>query len=141
MVERMPAATRWLLALLLLDAFLLAVLELFFLPLRLDGLLLPDLGGFPVPLTVLVAAATTPLLVARTGQLVRPGLSVLPLVVWVLTLLVVGLFGPGGDVVLVQDWRSVALLACGALPGAVALGGTFGLARAQVPNAKGERRG
>lgn len=111
-------------ALLLVDSVVLAVVELLFLPLRFDGYLLPDLGGFPLPVTVLVAALTTPWLVSMAGTLTdRLGLAVLPLVVWLLTLGVFGLAGPGGDLVLIQDWRSLLLLAAGALPAALALGG------------------
>jgi hypothetical protein len=114
----------WLfLVLLMVDGVVLAVLELLFLPLRFDGYLLPDLGGFPLPVTVLVAALTTPWLVAMAGTLTdRLGLAALPLLVWLLTLGVFGLAGPGGDLVLVQDWRSLLLLAAGALPAAITLG-------------------
>jgi hypothetical protein len=120
----LTARDRLLLALLLVDAAVLAVLELVFLPLRFDGYLLPDLGGFPFPVTVLVAALTTPWLVSLAGRLSpRLGVAVSPFVVWLLVLGVIGLAGPGGDVVLIEDWRSLLLLACGALPTAVMLGG------------------
>jgi hypothetical protein len=128
MAEPMTAERRGLLALLIVDAALLAVLELFYLPLRLDGVFLPHLGDFPVPITAALAAITTPLLVSQTAKLVRPTLSWIPLLVWVLVVLVLGLSGPGGDLVLIQDWRALLLLAGGALPGALALGG--GLAAA-----------
>jgi hypothetical protein len=120
--EPMTAARRGMLAFLIADAVILALLELFFLPLRLDGVFLPKLGDFPVPITVVVAVVTTPLLVSGTAKLVRPGLSWIPLLVWVLVVMVVGLAGPGGDLVLIQDWRALLLLAGGALPGALALG-------------------
>jgi hypothetical protein len=110
--------------LLLVDSMVLAVLELLFLPLRFDGFLLPDFDGFPIPITVLVAGVTMPLLVSMAGKLTpRLGLAAAPLLVWLLTLGVFGLAGPGGDLVLIQDWRSLLLLAAGALPAAVALGG------------------
>jgi hypothetical protein len=128
MAEPMSAGRRRLLVLLVADAVLLALLELFFLPLRLDGTLLPKLGDFPMPITVVLAVITTPMLVSQTTKLVRPGLSWIPLLVWVLTLLVVGLGGPGGDVVLLPDWRTLLLLGGGLLPGAVALGGGLGRA-------------
>ncbi|MDT7729033.1 MAG: hypothetical protein QOI21_5609 [Actinomycetota bacterium] len=128
MGEPMTAGRGALLAVLIADTVLLALLELFFLPLRLDGVVLPKLGDFPVPITVVLAAVTTPLLVQLAGKLVRPGLSWIPLVVWVLVIMVMGLTGPGGDLVLLQDWRALLLLAGGALPGALALGG--GLAAA-----------
>jgi hypothetical protein len=135
MGEPLTAKRRALLALLIVDAAVLALLELFFLPLRLDGIVLPKLGDFPMPITVVLAVVTTPWLVLATAKLVRPGLSWIPLVVWVLVVMVTGLFGPGGDLVLLQDWRALVLLAGGALPGALALGG--GLAAAQASAVQG----
>ncbi|MEU3273435.1 hypothetical protein ABZ639_21565 [Saccharomonospora sp. NPDC006951] len=110
------------LAVLTLDAVLLALLELFLLPLRLDGVLLPKLGDIPFPVSVLVAMVTTPLLVALAIPAVGKRLAGVPLIAWLLTLFVVGLQGPGGDLVLVADWRAFALLAGGALPAAIVLG-------------------
>lgn len=115
----------WLvLAVLVVDAVVLALVELLFVPLRFDGYLLPNaLGGVPVPLSAVVAAVTTPWLVTVAGRL-SPRLSIAaaPLFAWVLTVAVFGLFGPGGDLVLIADWRSLLLFACGALPAAVVLG-------------------
>lgn len=108
-----------LLAVLVLDAAGLALICLFYLPLR----LVPSLGGWPLPLVILLAAVVLPLLVsiaARFGP--APPLAVLPPVVWLATVLVFGTSGPGGDRVLVGDWRGLALLAAGLLPAAVALG-------------------
>lgn len=112
-----------LLAVLAVDAALLAVLELFYLPLRLDGLILPRLDDLPLPLTALVAAVTTPLLVMQAAKLTSSRrLGAVPLVVWLLMLLVLGVQGPGGDAVLLTDWRSLVLLAGGAFPAAITLG-------------------
>ncbi|WP_199432480.1 hypothetical protein [Qaidamihabitans albus] len=119
-------------ALLVLDAALLALLELFYLPLRLDGLILPRLGDVPVPVSVLVAVVTTPLLVAQAARLVRSRLALVPLAAWLVTLLVFGVLGPGGDLVLVADWRALALLAGGALPAAVVLGGALARLRTEA---------
>nr|WP_221471933.1 hypothetical protein [Amycolatopsis umgeniensis] len=116
------------LVLLSFDAFLLGLLELFFLPLRLDGVVLPELGDFPFPVTVVLAVITTPLLVRTTAKVVRPSFSVIPLLVWVLVVLGMGVTGPGGDLVLIQDWRALLLIGGGALPGALALGGGLGTA-------------
>jgi hypothetical protein len=129
---------RGLLALLCFDAVLLGLLELFFLPLRLDGLVLPKLGDIPMPLTVVLAVITTPLLVTTTANLIRPSFSVIPLLVWVLVVLGMGMAGPGGDLVLVQDWRALLLIGGGALPGALVLGGGFGTA---AKAATGGKRG
>lgn len=113
---------------LLVEALVLAVLELFYLPLRFDGTLLPQVGGdWPFPIAVVVAILTTPLLVLWASDLQRGLLvSSSPLLVWLLALIVLGLFGPGGDVMLPNDWRSLALLAGGALPGAIAVGTSMG---------------
>ncbi|MFI7678722.1 hypothetical protein [Actinophytocola sp. NPDC049390] len=115
----------WLtLAVLVVDAVVLAVLELLFLPLRLDGYVLPyALGGVPVPASAIVAALTTPWLVSVAGKL-SPKLLVAaaPLLAWIIVVGVFGMFGPGGDLVLIADWRSLLLFACGALPSAVVLG-------------------
>ncbi|CAM3025612.1 hypothetical protein SAXI111661_14800 [Saccharomonospora xinjiangensis] len=112
--------------LLSVDAALLATLELFYLPLRLDGVVLPDAGDAPLPLSALVAAVTTPLLVTTAERLASRRLAVVPLLVWFLTLLVLGVAGPGGDNVLLIDWRALLLFAGGALPAAIALGGSLG---------------
>lgn len=119
------------LPMLLVDTMLLALLELFFLPLRFDGTLLPDLGGSPAPVTILVAALTTPLLVSQTARCsarmgMPRGFASLPLLLWVLTVIVVGALGPGKDKVLVADWRALVLIAAGALPSAFVLGRALG---------------
>lgn len=115
----------WLvLAVLVVDAVVLAVVELLFLPLRFDGYVLPDvLGGIPVPVSALAAALTTPWLVSVAGK-VAPRLPVAaaPLIAWIVAVAVFGMFGPGGDLVLISDWRSLLLFACGALPSAIVLG-------------------
>lgn len=128
--DRLTPARLLLLALLAFDAALFGLLELFFLPLRLDGVVLPRLGDLPFPITIVLGAVTTPWLVSTTAKLVRPGLSWVPLLVWVLTVLVFGLLGPGGDILLVPDWRALLLLGASALPGALALGGRLGRAAA-----------
>jgi hypothetical protein len=116
-----------LIGLLVLSAAL-AVLELLYLPLRFDGYILPMLwSGFPLPITPLVAALTLPALVSRAGNIsTRLAVAGSPLWIWLLCVLVSAVPGPGGDVVLIGDWRALLLLACGALPGAVALGGVLG---------------
>ncbi len=105
----------------------LAAVELLYLPLRLDGYLLPMVGkSFPLPVTALVAALTLPFLISRAGNIsTRMAVAGSPLWIWMLCVLVSALPGPGGDIVLIGDWRALLLLACGALPGAVALGGVI----------------
>jgi hypothetical protein len=119
----MPLRDRVLVAVLMLDAVVLAVVELFFLPLAFDGYLLPNLGGLPFPLMPAVAAVTTPWLVATAGRLSpRLLVAVAPLLAWIVTIAWFGMFGPGGDLLLLADWRSLLLFACGALPSAVVVG-------------------
>lgn len=125
MPEPLTRDQRLLLVLLVVDTVLLAVLELFFLPLR--------IGVVPLPVTVVVGAVTTPWLVSTTAKLVRPGLSWVPLAVWVVVVFGLGLLGPGGDLVLIQDWRALVLLGASALPGALVLGGGLGQAAGRKP--------
>jgi hypothetical protein len=110
----------------------LALLELLYLPLRFDGHILPMLGGFPLPITALVAAVTLPFLVSRAAT-INPRLAVAgsPLWIWLLCVLISAFPGPGGDIVLVPDWRALVFLACGAFPAAVKIGGVLGRAQAR----------
>lgn len=119
----MKTAARLELVLLVFDSVLLAVFELVFLLLRFDGTLLPDLGGWPFPITALIAAVTVPLLVRRASQL-SPSLLLAgaPLFAW-LTVVLLGLVaGPGGDTLLLPDWRTLLLAVAGVVPGTAALG-------------------
>ncbi|WP_309116861.1 hypothetical protein [Saccharothrix sp.] len=114
-------------AAIVVQAFVLAVLELFFLPLRLDGTLLPKVSDYPFPIAAIVAIITTPLLVlAAAAHARRPLTAAAPLLVWLATLLVLGVFGPGGDTMLLNDWRTLLLFAGGMLPSAVAVGAFMG---------------
>jgi hypothetical protein len=110
---------------LVIDAIALALLEVFFLPLRFDGLLLPNWGAIPFPVTVVVALVTMPLLVSRAaGVSARLLVAGAPLWAWLVTIGVVGIAGPE-NMVLLQDWRTLLLLACGTLPAALALGNSL----------------
>ncbi|HEX2301393.1 MAG TPA: hypothetical protein VHH34_23325 [Pseudonocardiaceae bacterium] len=111
----MKPASLAVLVVLILDAVLLAAVELLYLPLR--------VGVVPLPLTILLAAVSTPWLVRNAAALGGPAwTAAAPLVVWVVALLVFGVAGPGGDVLLPAYWRSLLLMAAGIFPGAVALG-------------------
>lgn len=116
----------WLLfALLVVDSVALALLELFFLPLRFDGQLLPNWGGWPFPITVVVALLTMPFMISRAADVSsRLLVAGAPLWAWLVTIAVVGLVGTE-NMALLQDWRTLLLLACGALPAAVTLGNTL----------------
>jgi hypothetical protein len=111
----MSMAARITLMVLVFDAVALAAVELAYLPLR--------LGAMPLPITILLAAVSTPWLVCSAAELGGPrSVAAVPLVVWLLALGVLGVAGPGGDVLLPADWRSVLLLAGGLFPAAVVLG-------------------
>ncbi len=115
----MTGADRGMFAFLLLDAFLLAVVELMFLPL--------SLGDVQFPITAALAVVTTPLLVAEAGRLSpRRRVAVAPLLVWFLVVFVLGTMGPGGDMILINDWRALLLIGGGTLPSAMMLGVVMG---------------
>jgi hypothetical protein len=106
------------LVVLVFDALMLAAVELLYLPLR--------VGAVPLPITIVLAAVSTPWLVRIAAELGGPrAVASIPLVVWVLTLGVLGFGGPGGDVVVPLDLRPVLLLGAGLVPAAVVLGRAF----------------
>ncbi|MFR9729909.1 hypothetical protein ACL03H_11825 [Saccharopolyspora sp. MS10] len=121
----MTGLDRLVFAFLLLDAVVLALAELLFLPLW--------IGSTPFPITTAVAAVTTPLLVSEAGRLApRRRVAAAPLVVWFATVFVFGLFGPGGDVVLLgDDLRTLLLIGAGTLPSAMMLGIVLGRSAAK----------
>jgi hypothetical protein len=103
------------LVVLVFDAVTLAMVELLYLPLR--------VGAVPLPITIVLAAVSTPWLVRSAAELGgHRWVAAAPLVTWVLTLGVFGIAGPGGDVLLPADWRSALLLCGGMFPAAVVLG-------------------
>lgn len=111
---REPAGAICVLAVLLVDAVLLAVLELCFLTLY--------WGSVPIPLSALLALVTTPWLVRSAGAVAGvPGASAV-LGAWALVIFGIGLAGPGGDVLLPLDPLSMAQVMAGLLPGAFVLG-------------------
>ncbi|WP_434450647.1 hypothetical protein [Lentzea sp. E54] len=114
------------------------MLETIFLPLRLDGTLLPRLWDLPFPITAVVAMVTTPALVSWAAALSeRLIVAALPLLVWFFTTLVFGYFEPGGisgRTLLLQDWRGVLLVVGGMLPGAVAVGAVMARNAANRPS-------
>ena len=108
----------------------LAAFELLYLPLRFDGYILPMFaGGLPLPITALLAAFTVPFLVKRASR-ISMNLLVAgsPLWIWLLCVVISAVPGPGGDAVLIGDWRALLLLGCGAFGGAIALGSVMGRA-------------
>ncbi len=115
-VDRLPAPAEgrglaWsvLGAVLVLDGLLTLALEVLFLPLY--------IGGTPVPISAAVAAVVNIALIAGMGAVVaRPAAMSLPLVAWLLGFLFCSTAGPGGDVMLTDNWASPLLLACGLVP-------------------------
>ncbi len=97
-------------AVLVLDTVLLALSEVAWLSLR--------VGTVPLPISALVAAVTTPLLV-RAADRLWPGtrFALVPLVVWLLVVAVTGLWSPAGPGMFPPDWRGIVLVAAGLLPG------------------------
>lgn len=125
-----------LLLLLCVEAAVLAVLEAFFLPLRLDGSLLPRIGDLPFPITIVVAVVTTPVLVMWAATLSeRVTAAAAPLMVWFFTIFTLGFLEPGRNApgFLLGDWRTLLLIAGGMLPGAVAVGAAMARNAANRP--------
>ncbi|MEU6266613.1 hypothetical protein [Saccharopolyspora shandongensis] len=115
----MTARDRVLFGFLLLDAVVLALVELLFLP--------SYIGSVQFPVTAALAVVTTPLLVAEAARISpRRRVGGAPLLVWFVTVFVFGVFGPGGDIVLLNDWRALLLIGGGALPSAMMLGIVLG---------------
>lgn len=107
-----------LLALLVLDGVLLGGFGLAFTSLY--------SGGVPVPMGVVLSILILPWLVLRAGEIApRPGIAAAPLTAWALTVLLLGLAGPGGDVMLPIGidtwWKSLLLVGGGLAAGLLAL--------------------
>ena len=91
------------LALLVLDGALLGAAGLAFTPLYISGL--------PAPVGALASILLLPWLVGRAAEIdPRPGWAAAPLTAWGATLGVLGLVGPGGDVLLPVTWPTLLLL-------------------------------
>jgi hypothetical protein len=103
------------LGVLFVDTILLAVLEVMYVTLT--------IGGKPFPVSAVVALVTTPWLVRRAGELAigTPG-AALVFLGWAVVVTVLGLGGPGGDILLPGTWQSIVLILAGLFPGALALG-------------------
>jgi hypothetical protein len=96
-------------AVLVFDGLLSLVLEVLYLPLY--------LGTTPFPITAAVAAVVNVVLVRAMGVVVtRPAAMSLPLLAWLLGFLICASAGPGGDVLLTDNWPTPLLLASGAVP-------------------------
>jgi hypothetical protein len=63
---------------------------------------------------VVLSVLVLPWLVRRAGEIdPRPAVAAAPLTAWVAAVGVLGLFGPGGDVMLGPDWQSLLLVVAG----------------------------
>lgn len=80
------------------------------------------IGPVPVPVGTVVVLVSLPWLIHTTVTEISPtpAGAVAPLLLWFLSVLVLGLFGPGGDVLLPATWQSLLLLVAGAAAGIVA---------------------
>lgn len=106
-------------AVVVLDTVVLAVVAVLLLPLY--------VGSVPVPLGALVAAVANVVAVLALGRVTsRTSVVALPLGAWVLTVLGTASPGPGGDTLLVGDWRALLLLGAGLVPAALLLGRHLG---------------
>lgn len=70
------------------------------------------IGAVPVPIGVLLTVGVLPWLVLRAGEIDRR-LAGLPAFAWFATVAVLGLAGPGGDVLLPGTWQSLLLFVGG----------------------------
>ncbi|MEV6324856.1 hypothetical protein AB0M45_27280 [Nocardia sp. NPDC051787] len=95
--------------LLVLDALLTLSVEVLYLP--------TYLGSTALPIAAVLAGVVNVLLVAGVRSVTqRASAMALPLAAWALGFLVCASLGPGGDILLVTDWRTALLLFCGLLP-------------------------
>jgi hypothetical protein len=108
------AATVLALVLLAADGVLLGAFGVAFTPMF--------LGGVPVPMGIVFTLLILPWLVLRAGELdPRPGVAAAPLAAWFLTVAVLAVVHPGGDVMLPLWWQSGVLVVGGCAAGLWAL--------------------
>ncbi|MCL2534620.1 MAG: hypothetical protein FWE39_10665 [Nocardiaceae bacterium] len=108
------AESRTTLALLTFDGFLCAVLSVLFLP--------AYIGTAPFPVSILVAAVVNLLLVLGARKFTdRAVVAALPIFGWLFGFGVCMIGGPGGDVLVLGDWRTLLLFVAAVLPGGIFL--------------------
>jgi hypothetical protein len=96
-------------AVLVVDALITLALEVLYLP--------TYIGATPFPISVLAAAVINVLLVmGALTSASRVGVIALPLIAWTFGFLLCAVTGPGGDIMLASDWRTLLLLCCGLAP-------------------------
>jgi hypothetical protein len=115
--ERVPdpgVRSPGLFALLLVDGLLLGAIGLVLTPMY--------AGSVPTPVGAVLSIAVLPWLVLRAGELdPRPGVAGAPVIAWLLAVGVLGVGGPGGDVLLPATWQSLLLVFGGLFAGLLAL--------------------
>lgn len=112
---RLPSILdRVILALLVVDGVILAVLAVLFLPLH--------VGSVPMPVSALVAGVLNVLMTVEACRVSdRTWVRALPLIAWTATFAVCTFGGPGGDVLLPSAWTTPLLLVLGVVPALVVL--------------------
>ena len=136
--ERVPGPVRnpGLFALLVVDGLLLGGIGLVLTPMY--------AGSVPTPVGAVLSIAVLPWLVLRAGELdPRPGVAGAPLIAWLLAVGVLGVGGPGGDVLLPATWQSLLLVFGGLFAGLLALrkvliGGTAWAGERETSDVRGD---
>lgn len=82
------------------------------------ALLLPAyIGSVPFPISALISGLVNAALVWAAGRWTKSArVAALPLWTWLLTVAAMTLGGPGGDVILMMDYRPLVLIALGVAP-------------------------
>ena len=105
-------------------AVVFAVLEVLYTQMYIDSV--------PAPFGAAAAAVTNAGLVYAAGWFTtRTSVAAIPLLAWVVTVLVLASGGPGGDVLVPNDWTALLLFGLGVLPAAVLLGRHMGASAGQ----------
>lgn len=106
--ETLPLGTV-IISVLVLDALITLFLEVLYLPTYINTV--------AFPLSAILAGVINVLLVMGVRSIThRVGAMILPVAAWTFGFLLCSVTGPGGDILLGSDWRTVLLLFCGLVP-------------------------